>query len=101
MHIYIYTYIYVYIYIIYIYIYIYDVLITFETEYRRQFSIGNILIHGFHLPYRLDHDSKGGGIMFYIRKIFLQNLLAADQKPREGFYIELNLRNEKYLINCS
>ena len=39
-----------------------------ETKYRRQFSIGNFLIHDFSLPYRLDRDSKGGGIMFYIRE---------------------------------
>ena len=27
--------------------------------------------------------------------------MAADKKPMERFYKELNLQNEKYLINCS
>ena len=51
-----------------------------ETKIDGSFPIGNFLIHGF---------SKGGGIMLYIRE------------PIENYYVELNLRNEKYLINCS
>ena len=47
--------------------------------------------HGF----RLD-----GGIMLYIKENVPSNLLATDKEPIESLYVELNLRNEKYLINC-
>ena len=36
--------------------------------------------HGFSKPYRLDQDSKGGGIMLYIRKDIPSNLLATDRR---------------------
>ena len=29
------------------------------------------------------------------------NLIETEAKPTEGFYIELNLRNNKWLLNCS
>ena len=57
------------------------------------------LIHRFSPSYRLDHDSKDGGIMLYIREDMLSNLLATDKEPLES--VELDLWNEKYLINCS
>ena len=65
------------------------------------FPIANFLIHGFSPPYRLDSDSKDGGIMLYIREDIPSNLVATDKEPIESPYVELNLRNEKYLINCS
>ena len=33
--------------------------------------------------------------------IFPSKPLATDKEPVESLYVELNLRNEKYLINCS
>ena len=37
----------------------------------------------------------------YIREDVPLNLLATDKEPIESLYVELNQRNEKYLINCS
>ena len=52
--------------------------------------------------YRLDRASNGGGIMLHVRKDIPSNLLVTDEKNHtESFYVELNLRNEKWLINCS
>ena len=31
----------------------------------------------------------------------LSNLLAIEEKPMESFFIELNLLNNKWLLNCS
>ena len=45
-----------------------DVLMVPKTKIDDSFPIGNFLIHGFSPPYRLDRDSKGGGIMLYIRE---------------------------------
>ena len=37
----------------------------------------------------------------YIREDVPLNLLATDKEPIGSLYVELNQRNEKYLINCS
>ena len=72
-----------------------------ETKVDDSFPIGNFIIHSFSPPYRLGRVSKGGGIMLYIREDIPSNLLATDKEHIESLYVELNLRNEKYLINCS
>ena len=72
-----------------------------ETKTVDSFPIANFLIHDFSRPYKLDRDSKGGEIKSYIRKDILLNLLATDKEPIESLYVKLNIRNEKYLINCS
>ena len=77
------------------------VLMFSKTKIDDSFPIGSFLIHGFSPPYRLDCHSKCGGIILYIREDIPSNLLATDKEPIESVYVELNLRNEKYLINCS
>ena len=72
-----------------------------ETKIDESFPQGNFLIDGFSSPYRLDRDSKGGGIMLYIREDIPSNFVASDNKPIESLYVELNLQNVKMLINCS
>ena len=39
--------------------------------------------------------------MLFVREDIPSNLVEAEAKPIEGFYIELNLRNDKWLLNCS
>ena len=56
---------------------------------------------GLGTPYRLDRNSNGGGLMLFVREDISSNLVEAEAKPIEGFYIELNLRNDKWLLNCS
>ena len=53
-----------------------DVLMVFETKIDDSFPNGNFLIQSFSPPYRLDRDSKGGGIKLYIREDISSNLLA-------------------------
>ena len=38
--------------------------------------------------------------MLFVRKYFLYSLIAMKEKPIENVYIELNLRNSKWQINC-
>ena len=78
-----------------------DVLMVSETKIDDSFPIGNFLVHGFSPPYRLDRHSEGGGIMLYIREDTPSNLLVTDKEPIKSCYVELNLWNEKYLINYS
>ena len=73
-----------------------DILMVSETKIDDSFRIRNFLIHGFSPPYRLHRNSKGGGIMLYIRDDIPSNLLATDKEPIESLYVELNLRNEMF-----
>ena len=78
-----------------------DVLLVSETKIDDSFPIGNFLINGFSTPYRLDRNSNGGGLMLFVREGIPSNLVEAEAKPIEGFDIELNLRNDKWLLSCS
>ena len=78
-----------------------DVLLVSETKIDDDFPIGNFFIDEFSTPYRLDRNSNGGGLMLFVREDISSNLVEAEAKPIEGFYIELNLHNEKWLLNCS
>ena len=78
-----------------------DVLLVSETKIDDSFPNGNFLIDGFSTPYRLDQNSNGGGLMLFVRDDIPSNLAEAVAKPIEGFNIELNLRNDKWLLNCS
>ena len=82
-----------------------DVLKISETKIDDSFPIGQFLIEGFRAPYRLDRNSKGRGILFYVREDIPSSLITVDINPGinliESFYVELNLRNNKWLINCS
>ena len=77
------------------------VLMISETKIDENFPKGNFSREGFSTPYRLDRDSKGGGIMLSVRADIPSNLLAFEDKPIESPFNELNLQNTKILINCS
>ena len=71
-----------------------------ETKIDNRFLAGNFVIDGFSIPYRLDRDSNDGGIMLHVREDIPSNLLTTDDKKHiEGFYVELNMRYEKWLSN--
>ena len=38
--------------------------------------------------------------MLYVREDIPANLLATEKAPLESLYIELNIRNTKWLLNC-
>ena len=78
-----------------------DVLLISETKIDDSFPKGQFLIDGFSGPYRLDRNCQGGGLMLFVRKYIPSNLLTSEEKPIESFSIELNLRNSKWLVNCS
>ena len=78
-----------------------DVLLISETKIDDSYPKSQFLIKGFSDPYRLDRNCLGGGLMLFVREDIPSNLLTTGDKPTEGFYVELNLRNSKWLINCS
>ena len=68
-----------------------DILMISEIKIDEGFPKGNFLIEVFSTPYRLGRDSKGGGIMLYVKADVPSNLLAFENKPIESLFIELNL----------
>ena len=59
--------------------------------------------NGFSVPHRLDRNSKGGGVLLYVRdKIIVLPLNRYSLPPHiEILFFELNLRNRKWLVCCS
>ena len=77
-----------------------DVLMISGTKINDSFPLWNFLIGGFS-GYMLDRDSLGGYILLYVREDIPTNLIEVAATPIEGFYVEINLRNDKWLISCS
>lgn len=59
------------------------------------------LTDGFSTSYCSYGDSKGRGIMLFAREDIPSDLLAIENKPLQSLHVELNLRNDKCLINHS
>ena len=55
------------------------------------------LVTGFSVPYRLDGNRSGGGIIFFIRADIPSRVLPRHVFPDdiEGLFIELNFRKAK------
>ena len=53
---------------------------------------------GLGTSYRLNRNLNGGGLMLFVREDIPSNLVEAETKPIEDFYIELNLRNYNWLL---
>ena len=75
-----------------------DLLIISETKIDDSFPVGQFLIEGLCTTYRLDRNSKGEGILLYVREEIPSNLLTIYINPTESFYVELNLSDNKWLI---
>ena len=77
-----------------------DVLMISETKIVGSFPIWNFLLTEFSAPYRSSRRSKGGTILVYVREDISSNLLSIENKPMEGFYVDLSLHKKKWLVNC-
>ena len=69
-----------------------------DTKVNDSLPIKNYLIDTFSTPYRSDCEAKVGGIILFIRKDVQSKI---GSTLIEGLHIELNLQNDKRLINCS
>ena len=76
------------------------ILVCTETKLDDFFTDAKFSIVGFKAPVRLDRTASGGGIIVYIRDSipskFLGNL--PSDEDSEGLFIELNLRNTKWIL---
>ena len=72
-----------------------------ETKVDDSFPHGQFFLDGFGTPFRQDQNGNGGGIMLFIRNDIPAKVVSTDDRPIESFYVELNFRNKKWLLNCS
>ena len=77
-----------------------DILTIQETKLDSSFPIAQFLIDGYSVPYRLDRNRDGGGVMIYVREDIPSKLLSKHTftETIEGLFIEVNLRKTKLLF---
>ena len=72
-----------------------------ETKLDNSVPIGQFHIEGFGTPIRLNRNQNGCGTTLLSREGIPIKLLFSDIAPIESFYVEINLRKKKGLLNCS
>ena len=74
-----------------------DILVLIKTKIDSSFLNLQFHIEGFCLPYRLDRNKHGGGVLVYIREDIPSKILKRTFLPDdiEGVFIELDFRKHK------
>ena len=77
-----------------------DILIIGETKLDHTFPENQFFIPGYKMPYRLDRNRNGGGVMIYIREDIPSNILSKHNvhEKVEAIFVEINLRKNKFLL---
>ena len=80
-----------------------DTFMVTETKLDDSFQVSQFNVEGFSTPFRLDRNKNGGGITLYIRNYIIASKLTSFTFPNdiEAFFIEINLKGNKWLICCS
>ena len=79
-----------------------DNLVVCETKLDETFPSSQFHMDGFSLPYRLDGNRNGEGVMIFVMEDIPSNLLTKHnfQSDVEGLFAELNFRKSKWLLFC-
>ena len=77
-----------------------DILVVCETKLDETFPSSQFHMDGFSLPYRLDRNRNGGGVMIFIKEDIPSKLLTKHNFPSdvEGLLVELNFKKSKCLL---
>ena len=77
-----------------------DVLAVTEMKLDDTFLTSQFLVTGFSLPFRLDRNRNGGGIMIFVCDDIPSRVLTKHVFPddTEGLFIVLNFRKTKWLL---
>ena len=77
-----------------------DIILLSETKLDDSFLSAQFILKGYGVPYRFDMNSKGGGLLFYIRKDVTSKFfkLRSDNCNIESICVEINLRKRKWSI---
>ena len=78
-----------------------DILVLTETKLDEMFTRFSFLVDGFSLPFRLDRNQKGGGLLIFVRSDIPTKLLTEHSFPNdiEGLFIEINFRKSEWLLS--
>ena len=78
----------------------FDVIIVTETKLDDSFPKAQFCIDGFSIPYRLDRNRNGGGLMIYVRDDIPSKMITKHNLPEdiEATFIELDFRKCKWLL---
>ena len=58
-------------------------------------------LEGFSKPFRVDHNKNGSCILLFVREDIQARFISIEKVLIESFFIELNLRKKKWIVNCS
>ena len=77
-----------------------DILVLTETKIDNSFPSAQFRIEGFSMPFRLDRNRFGGGVLIYVREDISCKQLTKHKLPDdiEGIFVEINLRKVKWLL---
>ena len=79
-----------------------DILMIPEAKFDLTFPSNQFTIEGHAALIRFDRNGREGGILLYIWKDIPARLLTTSlPNDFEGFFVELNLRQNKILMCCS
>ena len=75
---------------------------SFMAKSDDSFPVSKFNIEGFSSPFRLNRNKNGGGIILNIRTYVIASKLTSFTFPNdiEAFFIEINLKGNKYLVCC-
>ena len=76
-----------------------DVLLISETKLNDSFPPGQFMIDGYHVPFRMDRNDRGGGLLLYFREhIPCKKIIVDFDLLIEVIVIEINLKKRKWLL---
>ena len=78
-----------------------DILMISETKLDKSFPEGQFYIDGYSKPIRIDRNSRGGGIILFVREDIPINVISIEDLPIECFFVELKLHKKNWLLCCS
>ena len=80
----------------------YDIICLTETHLDDQIPTDDLLIAGFHEPFRLDRNFAGGGVLVYINDLLKVNRLTELEFPGdEVIWVNITLTNSSFIIGTA
>ena len=78
----------------------FDILIITETQLDDTYPISQFHTDSYSMPYRLNRNRNGGGIIIYVREDIPSKVLRKYLFPNdiEGIFVEINFRKSKWLL---
>ena len=77
-----------------------DILVITETKLDESFPLQQFVVEGYAIPFRLDRNVNGGGVLVYLREDIpcRQLSIKSSTSHLEGIFLEINLRKTKWFI---